>query len=257
MARLHFRDMGTATANRTYPPFTATRSTVLTTGAGTSWAPLGFTIDQFTAVAPAAPGVGTAVNYQANQNTGNLGSVVSLADPSTSVRGAMAAAIAIVGPSRDTTQYTIRETLTGAPAAQITHNGLSYTPDSPNEDRSFHSAGQNGSIFTPSNPVFIRAAGARLFTTSAAARIIWPAAGTFKDFVFVNVTGNFDGNITFDLFIDGGSNISFTPPNAVAVSTDYVQTLAVAAGDRVYWRATRNAGALNPTVALIWGFTSL
>lgn len=256
MARAHFRDMGTGTANRTYPPFTTTRSTVLTTGAGTSWTPLPLTIDQFTAAVPVAPGVGTAVNYQANQNTVNLGSAVSLSGTNTSVRGTMAAAIAVVGPTRDTTQYTIRETLTGVPTAQTTRNGLSYSCDSPNEDVSLYTAGQNASIFTAANPIFIRPVSTGLFTTSAAAKIIWPITGTFKAFLLVNVTGAFDGNITFEMFIDGGSSISITPANTTLVATDS-QTLAVVAGDSIYWKATRNAGALNPTVAIIWGFTSL
>jgi hypothetical protein len=258
MPRIRFRDMGTATANRAYPPFTATRAVGITTGAGASWAPRAFTISEFTAKAPAAPGVGTAVDFQTNQNDnvpiGDLGSPVSLAGAATSVRGTMNAPVSIVG-ARDATEYTIREILTGSPTGQVTHNGIAYTCTNPDQDVSLYSFGQSPSgIFTPSNPVFLKPCSALLKTTATPAFLIWPATGTFKFFAFINVGGNFDGNVDFTLQIDGGASITFTPSNGVSVFTDYLQTLAITNGQYVYWKATRNSGALNPTVAIIWGF---
>lgn len=246
--------MGTATANRAYPPFTATRNVGFTTGVGTGWAPRAFTIDQFTARAPAAPGVGTAVAFQANQNAIDIGSAVSLSGLNNTVRGTMNAPVSIVG-ARDSTEYTVREVLTGSPTGQVTHNGLSYTCTNPDQDVSIYSFGPSSAgIFTPSNPVFMKPCSALLKTTNTPAFLIWPATGTFKFFTFVNVGGNFDGNVDFVLQIDGGASITFTPSNGVNVFTDYLQTLAITNGQYVYWKATRNSGALNPQVALAWGF---
>ena len=251
--------MGTATANRAYGPFMSTRTTGITTGAGTNWAPRNFTIDQFTATAPAAPGVGTAIDWQANiannVPTGDSGSPVSLSGTNTQVRGTMNAPIGIVG-ARDATEFTIREILTGSPTGQVTHNGMSYTCNSPDTDVSLYSWGQSAAgIFTPGNPVFLKPCSARLSSTlTAAEETVWPVTGTFKFFVFVNVGGNWDGNIDFTLHIDGGSSVTFTPTNGIEVFTDYLTTLSVTSGQLIYWQATRNSGVLNPTITLTWGF---
>jgi hypothetical protein len=253
--------MGTADSNLVFAPFMSTRFTSAVISPGTNWSPRNFTIDQFTATAPAAPGVGTAVDFQTNVGdnvpVGDVGSAVSLNGTNTQVRGTMAAPVGIVG-SRNPTAFTIREIKTGMPTSQVTHNGISYTCTNPNQDVSLYSWGQaTAGIFTPGNPVFLKPCSARLSSTlTQTFEIVWPVTGTFKYFVFVTPGSGitWDGNITLTLQIDGGSSISFTPTNGVDVFTDYVQTLAVTSGQLVYWQATRNSGSFNPAITFTWGF---
>lgn len=257
MARIRFRDMGTATANRAYPPFTASRSTSILTGAGTSWAPKAFTISEFTIHAPAAPGAGTAVDFQTNQGNnvpvGDIGSPVALADGNTSVRGTMNAPVAIVG-ARDTTQYCIREILTGVPTAQVTRNGIAYSCGVGDEDVSFYSFGQSiVGIFNATNPIFLRPASQTQNASEGPTQVFWPTGGKLQYFVFVNIGTNWDGNVDFELRLGGAVQHTFTPTNGISVYTDYATQVAVTPGDLMSWRAIRNSGALNPTVAIIWG----
>jgi hypothetical protein len=257
MARIRFRDMGTATANRAYPPFTMSRSTSILTGAGTSWAPRALTILQFTAHSPAAPGVGTAVDFQTNQNdnvpVGDIGSPVSLAGAAVSVRGTMNAPVAIVG-ARDTTQYTIRELLTGAPTSQVTRNALSYVCSAGDEDVSIYSFGQSVvGIFTATNPIFLRPASQTQNAAEGPAQIIWPTAGKLRYFIFVNIGGNWDAGVNFELRLNGIVQHTFTPTAGINVYTDFATSLAVTPGALMSWRAVRTAGVINPTVAIIWG----
>jgi hypothetical protein len=252
MSRIWFRDMGIADANRNFPPFTTTRGTSLGPGGGsTTFTQLGFTVDQFTIVAPVAPGGGNQVNCQMNENITAVGGAVTLSGAATNVRGTMGASI-VTG-----LQYTTHETTVGSPATAETHNGLSYACASPNQNVSFYYAKPTAVVFGGGSPRFIRPIFGNLGGSESAAQITWPISCNFKFFQLFDDaapgTGMFDGLVKFLLRINGATALTIQPANGITFANDNSTVIAVNAGDLVCWEADQNGGTWNDRIEIVWG----